>query len=188
MIETLGTWKFEKGTLLIRQGDITTSTADAIVNAANSRLAGGGGVDGAIHHAAGPKLPAACHEIIERQGNLPAGQAVITPGFNLTAKYIIHTVGPVWRGGNNDEHALLASSYRKSVELAATNGVKTIEFPAVSCGVYGFPMKAASAIALETLAKTLGEGLVNSASMVIFSRNTVKTWLATAEELFGPSA
>lgn len=133
--------------ITIMVGDITTLEVDAIVNAANSALAGGGGVDGAIHRAAGPELHAACRNL----GGCPTGEARITPGFRLPASWIVHTVGPVWHGGGQGEAELLASAYRNSLELALENGARTIAFPAISTGVYGFPKQEAATIALETM-------------------------------------
>jgi O-acetyl-ADP-ribose deacetylase (regulator of RNase III) len=135
------------------QGDITEMTVDAIVNAANEELAGGGGVDGAIHRAAGAQLAQACRQI----GGCPTGQARITPGFELPAEYVIHTVGPIWRGGSHGEAELLASCYRKSLELAVQHGLKHIAFPAISTGVYGYPVEAASEIAVQTVREFLAE-------------------------------
>ncbi len=130
------------------QGDITTLEVDAIVNAANSSLTGGGGVDGAIHHAAGTQLLEECLRIKERQDGCPTGEAVITSGANLKAKFVIHAVGPVWTGGNENENELLASAYRNSLVLAVTNSVKSIAFPNISTGIFKFPRKKAAGIAI----------------------------------------
>lgn len=133
------------------QADITALRVDAIVNAANETLLGGGGVDGAIHRAAGPRLVAACRELPQLRPNVrcPTGQARITPGFDLPAKFVIHTVGPVWAGGSRGEPDLLASCYRETLRLALENSVRSIAFPAISCGVYGYPLAAAAAIAVR---------------------------------------
>ena len=131
--------------------DITKLEVDAIVNAANSSLMGGGGVDGAIHRAGGPTILAECREIVGRQGRCEAGQAVITSGGNLLAKFVIHTVGPVWQGGNNNESFLLGNAYLNSLKLAVENGVETIAFPNISTGVYGFPKVKAAEIAIKTV-------------------------------------
>ena len=131
--------------------DITTLRVDAIVNAANETLLGGGGVDGAIHRAAGPRLLEACRALPQVRSNVrcPTGQARITSGFGLAAKFVIHTVGPVWHGGSRGEAELLASCYRESLRLALENGVRHIAFPAISCGVYGYPLDAAAVIAVR---------------------------------------
>jgi len=131
--------------------DITTLDVDAIVNAANSSLLGGGGVDGAIHRAAGPELLAACRPL----GGCPVGEARITPGFGLPARHVIHTVGPIWRGGTADEDALLASAYVASLRLARRHHMSSIAFPAISTGAYGFPAERAATIAVTAIADTI---------------------------------
>lgn len=143
----------------IIEADITTLAIDGIVNAANERLLGGGGVDGAIHRAAGPDLLEACRQVPEVQPGVrcPTGEARITPGFDLPARFVIHTVGPVWTGGNSDEDDLLASCYRNCIRLAGENKLAGIAFPAISTGVYGFPLERATRIALRTTCEALAE-------------------------------
>jgi len=130
----------------IVRGDITTFDVDAIVNAANTTLLGGGGVDGAIHRAAGPELLAECRTL----GGCEPGEAKITSGYRLSARFVIHTVGPIWRGGKHDEARILANCYRNSLQLALENEIKTVAFPAISCGAYGYPIQEAAHIALTT--------------------------------------
>jgi len=139
------------------KGDITKVTADAIVNAANSSLLGGGGVDGAIHRAGGAEILEACRKIVARQGKCETGQAVITTGGKLPAKFVIHTVGPVWHGGHDNEAEKLAGCYINSLKLAVANGCKTIAFPNISTGVYGFPKKEAARIAVNTVSDFLSQ-------------------------------
>ncbi len=145
--------------MTIEVGDITKLKVDAIVNAANERMLGGGGVDGAIHRAAGPKLKEACRGVEEARPGVrcPTGEARITPGFDLPADYVIHTVGPVYHGGDDGEPELLAGCYRNSLKRAAENGVETIAFPAISTGVYGYPTHEAAKIAVETVRDRLDQ-------------------------------
>lgn len=138
--------------IAIVQGDITALDVDAIVNAANSGLRGGGGVDGAIHRAAGPELHDACAAF----GGCPTGEVRVTPGFRLTARYVIHAVGPVWHGGERGEQALLASAYRESLLAAERLGAREVAFPAISTGIYGYPLDAATTIAVATVREFLG--------------------------------
>ena len=147
--------KINAASLALLRGDITSERVDAIVNAANERLLGGGGVDGAIHRAGGPAIAAECSQIRARQGGCPTGQAVITGGGNLPARHVIHTVGPVWRGGSAGEPELLASCYRESLGLAVVHRIRTIAFPSISTGVYGYPLAAAAAVALGTVKQFL---------------------------------
>ncbi len=137
--------------LYIIKGDITRQGTDAIVNAANPSLMGGGGVDGAIHRAGGPAILEECKQIVAKQGHLPTGKAVITTGGNLKARYVIHTVGPVWYGGHKGESELLADAYRESLNLAAENHLGSIYFPSISTGAYGYPVDKAAKTALEAV-------------------------------------
>jgi O-acetyl-ADP-ribose deacetylase (regulator of RNase III) len=149
--------------LALIRGDITKLAVDAIVNAANTTLLGGGGVDGAIHRAAGPELLAECKTL----GGCPPGEAKITRGYSLPARFVIHTVGPVWSGGDRGEPETLANCYRNSLQVAVANNVRTITFPAISCGVYRYPIAAAAAIAVKTTTEFLHEN--NSIEKVTFA-------------------
>jgi O-acetyl-ADP-ribose deacetylase (regulator of RNase III) len=154
-----------KERLKILKGDITTLEVDAIVNAANSSLLGGGGVDGAIHLAAGPGLLEECKKL----NGCPVGQAKLTNGYHLSAKYVIHTVGPVWRGGVKGEPQLLSACYESSLMLALNNGIKTIAFPAISCGIYGYPATQAATIAINETANFLElHNVIESVAFVCF--------------------
>ena len=167
-------------TIEIVRADITDVAADAIVNAANERLLGGGGVDGAIHRAAGPELLAACWALPEvRPGvRCPTGESRITPAFRLPATYVIHTVGPVWRGGRHGEPDLLASCYRSALTLASEHGVRSIAFPAISCGVYGYPIEEAADIAVREINR---EGsAMTRVLLVAFDRGTMAALEAAA--------
>jgi O-acetyl-ADP-ribose deacetylase (regulator of RNase III) len=150
-----------KTILTLVQGDITKQTTDAIVNAANSNLMGGGGVDGAIHRAGGPTILEQYKEIVAKQGRLPPGKAVITTGGNLPAKYVIHTVGPIWNGGTNNEAQILASCYKESFKLAEAEKLKSISFPAISTGAYRYPLDQAAKVALEIVISFLKEEAVS---------------------------
>lgn len=145
------------GRLHLVQGDITKLAVTAIVNAANSSLLGGGGVDGAIHRAGGPEILAGCQKIRARQGGCPTGEAVITTGGRLPAEYVIHTVGPVWRGGQHGEPELLANCYRNALKIAAENKLESLAFPGISTGIYGYPKAAAAAVAVREVCAFLAE-------------------------------
>jgi len=153
--------------LSIIQGDITRQATDAIVNAANPSLMGGGGVDGAIHRAGGPAILEECKQIVARQGRLPTGRAVITTGGNLKARFVIHTVGPVWHGGDKGEPELLASAYQESLKVAAENNLSSVSFPSISTGAYGYPVAEAAKVAVSTVASFLKER-VTSIKEVVF--------------------
>ncbi|MGB9735279.1 MAG: O-acetyl-ADP-ribose deacetylase [bacterium] len=159
--------------LSIIKGDITHEQTDAIVNAANSRLAGGGGVDGAIHRAGGPKIMEECRKI----GGCPTGSAVITTGGNLKAKYVIHAVGPIYNDGKHGEDKLLAGAYRTSLELAIKNNLKSIAFPSISTGAYGYPVDKAAEIALKTIVEFIkGNKNLSLVRFVLFSDNDLKVY------------
>ena len=158
------------------KGDITTLEVDAIVNAANSALAGGGGVDGAIHQAAGPELGQAC----DRLGGCDTGDAKATPGFRLPARWVIHTVGPRWHGGGEGEADALASCYRRSLEVADELGARTVAFPAISTGIYGYPAEDAAAVAVASLRRASTE--VEAVTLVAFDDRTLSLYRRLLEE------
>ena len=173
-----------KTKLSLIQGDITKQNTDAIVNAANSGLMGGGGVDGAIHRAGGPAILEECKKIRSERGRLPTGQAVITTGGNLNARYVIHTVGPVWRGGREGEPELLASAYGESLKLAVESGVKTVSFPSISTGVYGYPVKLAAEVALQVIINFIHKDTtLSQIYFVLFDSTTYNAYEQTLKEL-----
>lgn len=170
--------------LILVQGDITKESTDAIVNAANSSLMGGGGVDGAIHRAGGPAILEECKRIRAEKGRLPTGQAVITTAGNMAAKYVIHTVGPVWGGGGKNEPELLASCYRESLKLAAANDCRSVAFPSVSTGVYGYPVNLAAPVALQTVIDFLKETpSIEEAKFVLFDANTFNAYQKALDQV-----
>jgi O-acetyl-ADP-ribose deacetylase (regulator of RNase III) len=172
--------RINQGLLALVQGDITGEETDAIVNAANSRLRGGAGVDGAIHRAGGPSIMDECRKI----GGCPTGQAVITPGGNLKAKYVIHTVGPVYQGGTSGEADLLRSAYLSSLRLAAAKGLKSIALPAISTGVYSYPLAEAAHIALKTAVDYLRENTdIDLVRFVLYDRRTYDVFAAELKKL-----
>jgi len=168
--------------LRLEQGDITSMAVDAIVNAANSSLMGGGGVDGAIHRAGGSEILAECRDIVAERGRLPAGQAVITTAGRLPAKHVIHTVGPVWHNGKSGEAETLASAYRESLRVAESSGLETVALPSVSTGAYGYPVTQAAEVALATVVAFLQDE-ARSVREVVFVLYDGRTYGAYAEEL-----
>lgn len=175
--------KVKNALLTLVQGDITTQAVDAIVNAANSGLMGGGGVDGAIHRAGGPAILDACKEIVARQGRLLPGRAVITVGGRLPARYVIHTVGPVWRGGHAGEPQVLAGAYRESLLLAVEAGLKTIAFPSVSTGAYGYPLEEAAQVAVgEAYRFLLEEPSLHEVRFVLYDSRSFLSYSRAVEQ------
>lgn len=173
-----------KAKLSLILGDITKQNTGAIVNAANSSLMGGGGVDGAIHRAGGSAILEECKKIRTTKGPLPAGKAVITTGGKLSARYVIHTVGPVWHGGTHQEAEVLASAYRESLKLAVENGIKTISFPSISTGVYGYPVGEAATVALKTVTGFLREDTsIEEVVFVLFDASTYEVYAHTLERI-----
>lgn len=168
----------------IVQGDITKSRVDAIVNAANEWMLGGGGVDGAIHRAAGPELLEACRAFptVRAKVRCPTGDCRVTPAFDLPSRFVIHTVGPVWRGGDHGESNLLESCYRRSMQLAIRIGCRSIAFPAISCGAYGFPIDRAAKISIQAIHDILRTGgPLEQIHLIAFERDTYQAWLDAYE-------
>ena len=182
--------EFRVGDALVElvRGDITEVDADAIVNAANSSLMGGGGVDGAIHRRGGPRITEECRRIRETEWpeGLPTGKAVITSGGNLKARHVIHTVGPVWMGGFHVESELLKQAYRNSLKLAVAKGLKTIAFPSISTGAYGYPVEEASRVAVNTIKDFLEkEDRLERVILVLFSEADFGVYVETAKDVLG---
>ena len=173
--------------LSITQGDITGQATEAIVNAGNPGLMGGGGVDGAIHRVGGPAILEECKQIVSRQGRLPTGKAVITTGGNLKARYVIHTVGPVWHDGSKGEAQLLESAYQESLKLAAETNLSSVSFPSISTGAYGYPIDEASRIALRTVISFLGEPTsIKEVVFVLFDYRTFEAYASALRETKTP--
>jgi O-acetyl-ADP-ribose deacetylase (regulator of RNase III) len=169
--------------LTIIQGDITKQATDAIVNAANPSLMGGGGVDGAIHRAGGPAILEECRKIVAQQGRLPTGKAVITTGGNLKAQYVIHTVGPIWHGGSGNEAELLESAYYECLKLATENKLASISFPSISTGAYGYPVDEAAKIAVRTVVSFLKEQATSLKDVVfvLFDSQTYQSYCSALQ-------
>ncbi len=174
-----------QATLVLTQGDITRMAADAIVNAANSGLLGGAGVDGAIHRAGGPAILQECRAIVASQGRLPPGRAVATTAGKLPARFVIHTVGPVWRGGSKGEADVLAGAYRESLELARSLALTTVAFPSISTGVHGYPVEEAARVALRTVARFFSERPfpVQRVLFVLHDEHTLAAYTRALEDL-----
>jgi len=172
--------KIGKAVIELKQGDITREAVDAIVNAANSSLLGGGGVDGAIHRAGGPAILEQCRQL----GGCEPGDAKITTGGKLPAKYVIHTVGPVWHGGEQREPEILASAYRRSLEVASSKGLRTVAFPSISTGAYGYPIRQAAQVALSTVANYLKSHQdIARGTFVLFSQHDLIVYETALKEL-----
>ena len=179
--------KIGKATIHLEQGDITEQNTDAIVNAANSTLMGGGGVDGAIHRKGGPKILEECKKIRAEEwfNGLPTGKAVITTGGILKANYVIHAVGPVWKGGSNEEDGLLSGVYQNSLKLTIEKELKSVAFPSISTGAYGYPIEKASRVALRAVKEFLEiEDKIDKVVFVLFSKSDLEIYKETMREVF----
>jgi O-acetyl-ADP-ribose deacetylase (regulator of RNase III) len=178
-----------KTKVTIVQGDITSQATDVIVNAANSSLMGGGGVDGAIHRAGGSAILEECKKIVAQQGRLPTGKAVLTTGGNLKAKYVIHTVGPIWQGGSRNEAELLESAYYECLKLATENKLTSISFPSISTGAYGYPVDEAAKIAVSTVVSFLKRQSTSLKDIVfvLFDARTYESYRRALREVAGDS-
>ena len=178
------TYAVNQSKVSIIQGDITRQSTDAIVNAANSSLMGGGGVDGAIHRAGGPAILEECIKIVDKQGRLPAGQSVITTAGNMPSKHVIHTVGPIWHGGSQNEPDLLASAYRESLKLATANNLTSVSFPSISTGAYGYPLDKAAPIALKEAVDFLQQpSSIKEVVFVLFDARTYEAYKGALEKV-----
>ncbi|MEC9397842.1 MAG: O-acetyl-ADP-ribose deacetylase [Myxococcota bacterium] len=178
------TFRYKSATFEVVQGNIVEQEVDVIVNAANSSLLGGGGVDGAIHRAGGPAILEECKKIRAAQGGCPTGEAVITTAGDLKATHVVHTVGPVWRGGNDGEMVLLERAYRNSIELAAKNGATSIAFPSISTGAYRFPLDRASYVAVRTAILFLDEGgAMDTIRFVLFGERDFELFSQVFDEV-----
>ncbi|MBI5365728.1 MAG: O-acetyl-ADP-ribose deacetylase [Planctomycetes bacterium] len=178
--------KIRTAVLQLKQGDLTAEAVDAIVNAANSSLLGGGGVDGAIHRAAGPTLLEECKRVRAERGTCAPGEAVITGGGNLKARFVIHTVGPIWQGGGRGEPDVLASAYRRSLERAAAAGARRVAFPSISTGAFGYPVADAARVALDAVAGWLNEhATVDAVTFVLYDARTFEAYKRALRETHG---
>jgi O-acetyl-ADP-ribose deacetylase len=171
--------KINSTVIKLIQGDITKEKVDAVVNAANSSLMGGGGVDGAIHRAGGPFMLEECKKIVSDIGSLPTGEAVITTAGNMPSKYVIHTVGPVWHGGNNNEESLLKNAYYNSLRIGTENNITSIAFPSISTGIYGYPIASASNVAMNTVKEYVeNNSNYNEVRFIVFSSHDFDVYKA----------
>ncbi len=184
MIESNLKFNYNSVGIIIKKGDITLENTQAIVNAANSSLLGGGGVDGAIHRAGGPEILSECKEIRKQKGTCPPGEAVITRAGNLKAEFVIHTVGPVWKGGMQNEESILKNAYVNSLRIAAENHIRSVSFPAISTGVYHFPKETAAKIAMETTRDFLDETQLEEIRFILYGEQDFKIYENNYRNIF----